>query len=87
MSDSLSTFSKYIPAKPDIKQAASAAPNPNILDCSGKWDALARFAFSVEDNCTRATPAAKIANAHHCHFLSCLFNTRTAKNAVVSIFN
>lgn len=86
MSDSLSTFSKYIPAKPDKKQAARAAPNPNILDCAGKCE-LAALAFSVEDNCTKATPAAKIANANHCHFLRCLFNTSTAKNAVVNIFN
>lgn len=87
MSDSLSTFSKYIPAKPDMKQAASAALNPNILDCSGKCSDLAAFAFSVDDSCTRATPAAKIANANHCHFFRCLFNTSTVKNAVVKIFN
>lgn len=85
MSDSLSTFSKYIPAKPDKKHAARAALNPMILDCSGKCDLTC--AFSVEDNCTIATPAAKITNASHCHFLSCLFNTTTAKNAVVNILS
>lgn len=66
MSDSLSTFSKYIPAKPDIKQAANAAQNPRALDSEPL--PLDLETLSVEDSCTKAIPAAKIPRAHHCHF-------------------
>lgn len=35
MSEPFSIFSKYIPANPDMKQAANAALNPINFDCSG----------------------------------------------------
>lgn len=87
MSDSLSTFSKYIPANPDMKHAANTAPKPNILDSSAPFDDFEELPLSVEDNCTKATPTVNNPSAPHCHFLSCLFKTITAKNAVVSNFN
>lgn len=87
MSDSFRTFSKYIPAKPDIKQAASAAPKPSIFDCFGALVAVEPVLFPVEDSCTRATPATNKPKAHHCHFFNLLFKTITAKNAVVNSFN
>lgn len=85
ISDSLRTFSKYIPAKPDMKHAANAAPKPRIFDCFAKFGV--DFAFSVEDSCTSAIPATSKANAPHCHFFNFRFKTITAKNAVVSNFN
>lgn len=75
-----------MPANPDIKQAARAAPKPSNLDCLAKVSELVLF-FSVDDNCTNATPATNNPKAPHCHFFSLLFKTNTAKNAVVSSFS